>query len=900
MKKIFYLINFLSLHLAGYGQWDQKGPEFEGDYLQAQLGFDVAMDSTGGIVAYSEIGFDNGPIENVGRVKVFYYEEGTDDWVQFGGDIGTETLGSSGAQFGRSVSLSANGLRVAICAPYYLATQGATFIYDYNPITDDWDLVGTILGSANQYRGFARDAVSLSSAGNRVAIGANNRAYVYEQNDDGTWSMLTSLARTNHQRVSLNAAGDRLLSINYAGGNGNVYEENEAGLWNAIGGAVAYGFIGEMNAAGDRVVLGRYDIDRATVYELIAGDWLNIGSIEGEPGSRFGIDVSINDEGSRVNAGAYWGDLEATNKGYMGVYFHNEDALEWVQIDDLIIGETGGDEFGVNVEMNSSGNTVIGSGIMAERAGFAGAGFAAVYGNPSVCIISGSSFNVASCDSFTVPSGDETYYVSGEYYDTIPNACGRDSIMLIDVTIHEEPTVTATSDLSEICLGESFEISGAGADTYVWDDGLLDGESRIPETSGLKTYTVTGTDENGCENTATIEVMVHELPEVTASVNEDEICVGKTVVFKGSGALSYEWDNDVVDGENFESLSTGLVTYTVVGTDVNTCQSEASVDLIVHELPEVVAHLDKSEICLGEEVIFSGSGAEDYDWDFGVENGEAFRPFAPGTMVHTVFGTDLNGCSSSDEITLTTFGLPSVEATVSEESICDGESVVFTADGAFSYEWDHDVIDGTVFQPDYIGTESFHVTGTDENGCIGESSINLTVFALPVIAVSPNQSIYAGETAQIELFSDQIGDVLWSPDYELDCADCRITDVMPSVSTTYQVLFIDENQCQTTDSVRVEVLPVFTADKIGISPNDDGFNDKLEFPGIGVYPNATLVIFNRWGENVYSADNGYQNDWGGTNQNTGDLLPSGSTCYFVLDLGEADLEPVKGYIYISY
>ena len=65
MKKIFYLITFLSLHLAGYGQWDQKGPEFEGDYLQAQLGFDVAMDSTGGIVAYREIGFDNGPIKNV-------------------------------------------------------------------------------------------------------------------------------------------------------------------------------------------------------------------------------------------------------------------------------------------------------------------------------------------------------------------------------------------------------------------------------------------------------------------------------------------------------------------------------------------------------------------------------------------------------------------------------------------------------------------------------------------------------------------------------------------------------------------------------------------------------------------------------------------------------------------
>ncbi|MFB6305748.1 MAG: T9SS type A sorting domain-containing protein, partial [Flavobacteriales bacterium] len=49
-----------------------------------------------------------------------------------------------------------------------------------------------------------------------------------------------------------------------------------------------------------------------------------------------------------------------------------------------------------------------------------------------------SNFNASDCDSYTVPSGDETYTSSGTYMDTIPNSNGCDSIMTIDVTIHRD------------------------------------------------------------------------------------------------------------------------------------------------------------------------------------------------------------------------------------------------------------------------------------------------------------------------------------------------------------------------------------------------------------------------------------------------------------------------------
>ena len=65
----------------------------------------------------------------------------------------------------------------------------------------------------------------------------------------------------------------------------------------------------------------------------------------------------------------------------------------------------------------------------------------------------------------------------------------------------------------------------------------------------------------------------------------------------------------------------------------------------------------------------------------------------------------------------------------------------------------------------------------------------------------------------------------------------------------------------------------------GFSPNGDGINDVFAFPCNSNYPNATMVIFNRWGDVVWETANGYHNDWNGTNQQ-GTPVPDG-TYYFI-------------------
>lgn len=93
----------------------------------------------------------------------------------------------------------------------------------------------------------------------------------------------------------------------------------------------------------------------------------------------------------------------------------------------------------------------------------------------------------------------------------------------------------------------------------------------------------------------------------------------------------------------------------------------------------------------------------------------------------------------------------------------------------------------------------------------------------------------------------------------------------------------------------VEVPEAFT-------PDGDGKNDYFVIKNIEAYPNNELVVFNRWGNEVYKAA-GYNNEWDGTAQ-ANDLnmshskLPSG-TYYYVLDTNDPVQKVKKGFVYLQ-
>ena len=104
----------------------------------------------------------------------------------------------------------------------------------------------------------------------------------------------------------------------------------------------------------------------------------------------------------------------------------------------------------------------------------------------------------------------------------------------------------------------------------------------------------------------------------------------------------------------------------------------------------------------------------------------------------------------------------------------------------------------------------------------------------------------------------------------------------------------DSNGCRAIDSVYVEVLPdIIIPD--GISPNADNLNDTWildiiaqlnnSYPGVEVF----IGIYNRWGDELYTSDENYGNDWDGTREKDGERLPAG-TYYYVIDISHPTIE----------
>lgn len=84
--------------------------------------------------------------------------------------------------------------------------------------------------------------------------------------------------------------------------------------------------------------------------------------------------------------------------------------------------------------------------------------------------------NVSECESYTVPSNDETYFTSGTYHDTIPNAALCDSIITINLTIKHNTTAT----IDTVSCATSYTVP-SGDEMYMVAGTYMD---TIPNAAG--------------------------------------------------------------------------------------------------------------------------------------------------------------------------------------------------------------------------------------------------------------------------------------------------------------------------------------------------------------------------------------------------------------------------------
>jgi len=88
----------------------------------------------------------------------------------------------------------------------------------------------------------------------------------------------------------------------------------------------------------------------------------------------------------------------------------------------------------------------------------------------------------------------------------------------------------------------------------------------------------------------------------------------------------------------------------------------------------------------------------------------------------------------------------------------------------------------------------------------------------------------------------------------------------------------NENYNEAETVVPVEVISNHENILNLFTPNNDGFNDLWEIPGIDEFGRCDVRVFNRWGKMVFSSTD-YHNDWDGTSD--GDILPPAAYYYII-------------------
>lgn len=400
---------------------------------------------------------------------------------------------------------------------------------------------------------------------------------------------------------------------------------------------------------------------------------------------------------------------------------------------------------------------------------------------------------------FTQAIGSVTYTATGT------SAQGCVNTDQVTITVNPLPVVGAGPDQA-VCTGTAVTLSGSGASTYSWNNSVTNGTPFTP--LATNTYTVTGTDANGCTNTDQVVVTVNPLPTVNAGIDQT-ICIGASVTLTGSGANTYSWNNSVTNGVSFAPVTT--TTYTVTGTSAAGCTNTDQVTVTVNPLPVVSAGPDQT-VCTGTSITLSGSGANTYTWSPVITNGVAFTP-SVGSVTYTVTGTSAAGCVNTDQVVVTVNPLPTVNAG-SDLAICAGTQVTLSGSGASTYSWNNGITDGVAFTP--LATTTYTLTGTSAAGCTNTDQVTVTVNPIPNVFAGNDVSVCEGET--VTLTGSGANNYSWD-----NGVINGIAFNPPTGTTTYTVTGTSSAGCINSDQVDVIVNPIPTVSfvpdtTIGCSP----------------------------------------------------------------------------------
>lgn len=411
----------------------------------------------------------------------------------------------------------------------------------------------------------------------------------------------------------------------------------------------------------------------------------------------------------------------------------------------------------------------------------------------------------------------------GTYTVTVTDATGCVSTNTITVTFIPPAVINAGSNQT-ICIGGAVTLNASGGVSYAWfpSSGLSNSTIANPVATPTSTitYTVIGTDANGCTDSDSVTVTVNPLPGVNAGT-DITICSGGSTTLSAQGTGTFSWSPSgslsCTTCANPVASPSSQTSYTVTLTDANSCTNTDVVTVFIYPISSVNAGADIS-ICFGASATLNATGTGNFQWSpsSGLSCASCPNPIAnpTSTTTYTVTLTDANSCTNTDWVTVTVNPLPVPAPGPVPGYICPGFSDTIFASGGIIYSWSpasslsNPNISNPVATPSV--TTVYTVTVTDANGCVNSDTLLMLVAAKVPTFAGNDASICLGQTS-VTLGGNPTSPngtyYTWSPSAGLSNTTVANPIASPTITTTYIVTTTNDT-CSGSDTVTVFVNPV--------------------------------------------------------------------------------------------
>lgn len=482
---------------------------------------------------------------------------------------------------------------------------------------------------------------------------------------------------------------------------------------------------------------------------------------------------------------------------------------------------------------------------------------------------------------------DPVFYAlsAGSYTVTIKDALG--SINTTKVSLANICPVVTLSALNGKCTLTGGVIIAEGTKgtppyTYSLDGINFQEDNRFNNlTSGA--YSITVKDANGLTSATTVKLQNFPGPSLSVDA-EPATCLNNDGVIVATGTegtlpLQYSVDGMVFQTNDvFSKISSGK--YQVIVKDANGCTSEDIVTVPLSDNLFLNAPQDVLLLCEGSSVPLQlNTNAESFVWlpTAGLNNNTAQNPTASPKVTTTyLVQATLGACKKETSVTLVVNPAP-VPVALGDTTICFGQSTILKGSGGISYQWTPAVYltNAASPTPQVISPKAsttYCLKVRNDNGCESLSSASVKVIVTPPakISVGNDTSVVINQPFQL-MAKDVNGSgflsYTWYPSEGLSNSSIQNPIFSLNRDMHYRVTGTTASGCQGSGEV---LIKVYKGPEIYVpnafTPNRDGKNDVLKPVPVGIKLLNYFVIYNRYGETVFSSRDS-TNGWDGAYKN---------------------------------